>query len=102
MTGSTDTMFSNSKSRQGNKASQVFCTAYGCTIGLLMAKEKDAYEALSLIFHRDGVPNVMVMSGAKVQIQGGSNGSCARMDATSSKQSHIRPRQMQQKVLSGN
>jgi hypothetical protein len=36
-----------------------------------MAKEKDASEALSLLFHRDGVPNVMVMDGAKAQIQGG-------------------------------
>jgi hypothetical protein len=36
-----------------------------------MAKEKDAHEALSLIFHRDGVTTVMVMDGAKAQIQGG-------------------------------
>jgi hypothetical protein len=36
-----------------------------------MAKEKDAHEALSLLFHRDGVPNIMVMDGAKAQIQGG-------------------------------
>jgi hypothetical protein len=35
-----------------------------------MAKEKDAHEALSLLFHRDGVPNIMVMDGAKAQIQG--------------------------------
>jgi hypothetical protein len=36
-----------------------------------MAKEKDAHEALSMLFHRDGVPNIMVMDGAKAQIQGG-------------------------------
>jgi hypothetical protein len=36
-----------------------------------MAKEKDAHEALSLMFHQYGVPNVMVMDGAKAQIQGG-------------------------------
>jgi hypothetical protein len=35
-----------------------------------MAKEKDAHETLSLMFHRDGVPNVMVMDGANVQTQG--------------------------------
>jgi hypothetical protein len=35
-----------------------------------MAKEKDAHEALSLLFHRDGVRNVVVMDGAKAQIQG--------------------------------
>jgi hypothetical protein len=34
-----------------------------------MAKEKYAHEALSLLFHRDGSPNVMVMDGAKAQIQ---------------------------------
>jgi hypothetical protein len=26
---------------------------------------------LSLLFHRDGVPNVMVMDGAKAQVEGG-------------------------------
>jgi hypothetical protein len=30
-----------------------------------MVKEKDAHEALSLLSHWDGVPNVMVMDGAK-------------------------------------
>jgi hypothetical protein len=65
----TDTMFSKYKSRQGNKAAQVFCTANGWTIAFPMAKEKDAHEALSLLFHRDGVPNIMVMHGAKAQIQ---------------------------------
>jgi hypothetical protein len=36
-----------------------------------MAKEKDAHQALSLLFHRDGVPNVMVMDVTKAHIQGG-------------------------------
>jgi hypothetical protein len=67
----TDTMFSNYKSRQGNKAAQVFCTANGWTRAFPMAKLKDAHEALSQLFHRDGVPNVMVMDEAKAQIQGG-------------------------------
>jgi hypothetical protein len=67
----TDTMFSNSKSRQGNTATQVFCTADGWTRAFPAAKEKDAHEALSLLFHWDGVPNVMVMDGANAQIQGG-------------------------------
>jgi hypothetical protein len=61
----TDTIFSNSKSRKGNKAAQVFCTADGWTRNFPMAKENDAHEALSLLFHRDGVPNMMVMDGAK-------------------------------------
>jgi hypothetical protein len=64
-------MFSNSKSIQGNKAAQVFCTADGWIRAFFMAKEKDAHEALSLIFHRDSVPNAMVMDSSKAQIQGG-------------------------------
>jgi hypothetical protein len=37
-----------------------------------MKKESEAHEALSLLFHRDGVPNVMVMvmDGAKAQVEG--------------------------------
>jgi hypothetical protein len=63
-------MFSNSKSRQGNKAAQVFCTENVWTRAFPMAKEKDAHEALSLLFHWDGVPYVMVMDGANAQIHG--------------------------------
>jgi hypothetical protein len=38
-----------------------------------MKKENEAHEALSLLFHRDGVPNLMVivMDGAKAQVEGG-------------------------------
>jgi hypothetical protein len=35
-----------------------------------MKKESEAHEALSLLFHRDRVPNVMVMDGAKAQTKG--------------------------------
>jgi hypothetical protein len=35
-----------------------------------MKEEKESHEALSLLFHRDGVPNVMIMDGAKSQVQG--------------------------------
>jgi hypothetical protein len=35
-----------------------------------MKKEKESHEALSLLFHRDCVPNVMVMDGAKTQVEG--------------------------------
>jgi hypothetical protein len=66
----TDTMFSNSKSRQGNKAAQLCCTANGWTRAFPMAKEKDAHGTLSLLFHRGGVPDVIVMDWAKAQIQG--------------------------------
>jgi hypothetical protein len=35
-----------------------------------MELESEAHEALSLLFHRDGVPNVMVMDGAKAHTEG--------------------------------
>jgi hypothetical protein len=35
-----------------------------------MKKESEAHEALSLLFRRDGVPNVMVMHRAKAQVEG--------------------------------
>jgi hypothetical protein len=34
-----------------------------------MKTESEAHEVLSLLFHRDGVPNVMVMDGAKAQVE---------------------------------
>jgi hypothetical protein len=66
----TDTMYSTILSRQGNKAAQVFCDGTGWGRAFPMKKEKEAHEALSLLFHIDGVPNVMVMDGAKAQVQG--------------------------------
>jgi hypothetical protein len=35
-----------------------------------MKIESEAHDALSLLFHRDGVRNVMVMDGAKAQVEG--------------------------------
>jgi hypothetical protein len=35
-----------------------------------LKKEKEAHEALPLLFHRDGFPNVMVMDGDKAKIEG--------------------------------
>jgi hypothetical protein len=66
----TDTIYSTILSRQGNKAAQVFCDGAGWGRAFPMKKDKEAHEALSLLFHRDGVPNVMVMDGAKAQFQG--------------------------------
>jgi hypothetical protein len=65
-----DTMYSPILSRQDNKAAQIFCTDFGFVIAFLMKKEKEAHEALSLLFHRDGVPNAMVMDGTKAQVEG--------------------------------
>jgi hypothetical protein len=35
-----------------------------------MKLEIEAHEALSLLIHRDGVPNVMVTNGSKAQTEG--------------------------------
>jgi hypothetical protein len=66
----TDTMFSTILSRQMNKAAQIFCTDFGFVRAFRLKKEKEAHEALSLLFHIDGVPNIMVMDGAKAQVEG--------------------------------
>jgi hypothetical protein len=34
-----------------------------------MKKEREAHEIISLIFHIDGLPNVMLMDGAKTQVE---------------------------------
>jgi hypothetical protein len=66
----TDTMYSTILSRQMNKAAQIFTTDFGFVRDFPMKKEKEAHEALSLLFHRDVFPNVMVMDGSKAQVEG--------------------------------
>jgi hypothetical protein len=66
----TDTMYSIIISRQQNKADQIFCTDFGFVRASPMKLESVAHEALSLLFHRDGVPNAMVMDGVKEQTEG--------------------------------
>jgi hypothetical protein len=66
----TDTMFSTILSRQNNKAAQIFCTDFGFVRAFPLKKENEAHEALSLLFHKDGVPNVMVMDGKNAQVEG--------------------------------
>jgi hypothetical protein len=66
----TDTMYSTITSRQKNKAAQILCTDFGFVRAFPMKKESEAHKALSLLFHRDGVPNVMVMYGSKAQVEG--------------------------------
>jgi glyoxylate carboligase len=63
-------MFSTFLSRQQSKAAQILCTAFGFVRAFPMKKESEAHEDLSFIFHRDGVPNVMVMDGAKAKTEG--------------------------------
>jgi hypothetical protein len=64
----TDTMYSTILLRQQNKAAQIFTTDFGFVRAFPMTTESEAHEALSLLFYRDGVPNVMVMDGAKAQV----------------------------------
>jgi hypothetical protein len=66
----TDTMYSTVLSMQQNKADKIFCTDFGFVRAFPMKKEIEAHEALSLLFHRAGVPNVMVMDGSKAQVEG--------------------------------
>jgi hypothetical protein len=62
-------MYSKILSRQQKKAAQIFCTDFGFVRAFPMKLESEAHEALSLLFHRDGVPNVKVMD-AKAQTEG--------------------------------
>jgi hypothetical protein len=64
-------MFSNSKLRQGDKAAHVFFVLQTDRQELFPWQKKRIHMTLSLVFHRNGVPNVMVMDGSKAQIQGG-------------------------------
>jgi hypothetical protein len=66
----TDTMYSTILSRQQNKVAKIFCTDFGFVRAFPMKLESKAHDALSLLFHRDGVPNVMVMDGSKSQTEG--------------------------------
>jgi hypothetical protein len=66
----TDIMYLTILSRQQKKAAQIFTTDLGFVRAFPMKLESEAHEALSLLFHRDGVPNVMVMDGAKAQVEG--------------------------------
>jgi hypothetical protein len=70
VTMSTYTMYSTILSRQKNKASQILCTDFGFVRSFPIKLESEAHDALSLLFHRDGVTNVMVMDEAKAQTEG--------------------------------
>jgi hypothetical protein len=63
-------MYSTIHSRQGKKAGQVFFTDFGFARAFPMKNETEAHDALSLLFHKYCVPNVMVMDGAKAQVEG--------------------------------
>ncbi len=66
----TDTLISNTTSRRNNKYAQIFATSDGWCRAYPLAKKSHAYEGLSLLFQREGVPNTMVMDGAREQTMG--------------------------------
>jgi hypothetical protein len=66
----TDTLISNTKSRRNNIYAQVFATSDGWCRAYPMQKKSQAHEGLSLLFQREGVPNMMVMDGAREQMMG--------------------------------
>jgi hypothetical protein len=48
----------------------MFFTDSGFVRAFPLKKEKEAHEAFSLLFHRDGVPNVTIIDGDKAQVEG--------------------------------
>jgi transposase len=66
----TDTLYSNVVSTRKNKCAQIFVTAQGWARTHPIKTESESHEALSLLFQRDGVPDIMVMDGAKAQVRG--------------------------------
>ena len=65
-----DTMKASIRSRNGNKYAQVYCTRSGWTLAIPMQSKSDAHETLSLLFSRHGVPIILIIDGAKEQVQG--------------------------------
>ena len=72
----TDTLFAGTKSKRGNKCAQVFGTNFGWSRAYGMKSKGDAHEPLSEIFRDVGVPNAMIMDGAKEQIMGNFRRKC--------------------------
>ena len=66
----TDTMFAGTASKQGNKCAQIFSTSFGWCRAHPMTSKGEAHESLSLLFHRDGVPPMMIFDGSKEQTLG--------------------------------
>lgn len=66
----TDTLIANTVSRRNNKYAQIFATPDGWCRAYPMPKKSMAHEGLSLLFQREGVPNKMVMDGAREQTMG--------------------------------
>ena len=66
----TDTLFVKHKSSRGNNCAQVFATDFGWSRTYGMKSKGEAHDALSLLFHREGVPRKMISDGSKEQKHG--------------------------------
>ncbi len=67
----TDTLDAKTvTSKRGNKYAQIFATRFGWYRAFPLKQKSEAHEAVSILFARDGVPNTMVMDGAREQTLG--------------------------------
>ncbi len=66
----SDTLFSGSVLRQGNKMAQVYATSFGWARAHPMKRKGDAHETLSLAFQHDSVPPTMVTDDSKEHTKG--------------------------------
>ena len=66
----SDTMKASVRSRNGNKYTQVYCMRSSWTLAIPKQSKSEAHETLSLLFSRHGIPNIMIVHGAKEQVQG--------------------------------
>ena len=66
----TDTLLSETASRRNNMHAQIFATADGWCRAYPMKHKAEAHEGISLLFQRDGVPDLMIMDGALEQVKG--------------------------------
>ena len=76
----SDTMESGVISKKGNRYAQAFCTQFGWSRMHPMKRKGDAHEALSLLFHRDGVLPRMVVDNSKEQTLGQFAKKCREAD----------------------
>jgi hypothetical protein len=65
----TDTAFCHHKYKSpcGSIGCQLFATDFGWSRAFPLRQKKDAHEALSLVFRRDGMPHKIVCDGAKAK-----------------------------------
>ncbi len=63
-------MFASTKSSYGDKCVQIFSSDFGWLHAYSMKTNREAHDALSLMFQHKGVPPLKVMDGPKEQTLG--------------------------------